>query len=221
MILIPELEVVMLLTPKVASGSIRRAIADRYPRSMLIYRHMEADGVPQGYDRWQKIGVVREPISRLWSLYKFLANFEGAHEPEYLAAQRASVHMPFSDWIAGNQLVFTYPYDTAGSDRFFPRYTVRHPLPENRKSQFVYLRPDLGTKIYRYDELEALEHRLDIELSGYNTNKSAPGPAPELSAEARDHMARFFAWDSRAASPRTDRLTTSTVAVRTEAKEPS
>lgn len=199
MILIPELELVVLLTPKVASGSIRRAIANRYPRSTLIYRHMEADGVPQGYDRWPKIGVVREPVSRLWSLYKFLADFDGPHEPAYLAAMRASVRMPFSDWIIGNQVVFTSPYDSSGSARFFPKYTVRHALPETRKSQFVYLRPDLGTTIYRHSELAPLEKRLDVEL-GTTTNRTAPVPMPELTPAARDHVERFFSWDSIAAN---------------------
>ncbi|MBL3684559.1 hypothetical protein F2981_16960 [Sinorhizobium meliloti] len=47
---------------------------EKYPRSTLIYRHMEADGVPAGYDRWRKVGVVRHPVERLWSLYKFLAH---------------------------------------------------------------------------------------------------------------------------------------------------
>lgn len=204
MILIPDLELVMLLTPKVASGSIRRAIMDRYPKSILLYRHMEADGVPQGYDRWQKIGVVREPVARLWSLYKFLADFDGDHEPAYLASMRASVGMSFSDWIIGNQLVFTNPYDTLGSERFFPRYTVRHPLPENRKSQFVYLRPDLGTQVFRYDELAALEHRLDVKFS-QRANATPPGHAPALNDAARDHMNRFFAWDVRASAPARER----------------
>jgi hypothetical protein len=203
-ILIPELELVMLLTPKVASGSIRRAIVERYPRAIMLYRHMEADGVPAGYDRWQKVGVVREPVSRLWSLYKFLADFDGDHEPAYLASMRASVGMSFSDWIIGNQLVFTNPYDTLGSERFFPRYTVRHCLPENRKSQFVYLRPDLGTQVYRYDELAALEHRLDIKLT-HRVNFTPPGPAPALTDAARDHIARFFAWDAKAAAPARER----------------
>lgn len=204
MILIPDLEMVVLLTPKVASGSIRRAIATRYPNAILLYRHMEADGVPHGYDRWQKVGVVRDPVDRLWSLYKFLANFDGPHEPAYLESMRASVSMPFSNWIVRNEAVFTSPYDTLGSSRFFPRYTVRHALPENRKSQFVYLRPDLGTRVYRYDELAAFEHRLDIKLT-LRTNQTEALPMPPLSAQALDHIARFFAWDTAAAAPARER----------------
>lgn len=51
MILIPELETVVILVPRTGSGSLRRAIAEAYPSSMLVYRHMEADGIPAGYDR--------------------------------------------------------------------------------------------------------------------------------------------------------------------------
>lgn len=72
MILIPNLKVVLILVPRTGSGSLKRAVLNQYPDALLLYRHMEADGVPQGYDRWQKVGVLRNPQDRLWSLYKFL-----------------------------------------------------------------------------------------------------------------------------------------------------
>jgi hypothetical protein len=43
MILIPEIETVLILVPRTGTGSLRRAVLQRYPRAMLIYRHMEAD----------------------------------------------------------------------------------------------------------------------------------------------------------------------------------
>ena len=61
MLLIPEIETVVVLVPRTGSGTLRRAIVQAYPKAMLIYRHMEADGVPAGYDRWSKVGVVRDP----------------------------------------------------------------------------------------------------------------------------------------------------------------
>jgi hypothetical protein len=194
MMLIPEIATVVILTPRTGSGSLRRAIAARYPKAMLLYRHMEADGVPQGYDRWPKVGVVRDPVERLWSLYKFIADLSAHHEPAYVAAQRASVQgMPFERWIVENQVVFTSPYDSAGLGRFYPQYTVRHPLPENIKSLHYYLRPDLGTQVYRFDQLAELERRLDVSLG--RTNNTPESPVPELGAAARDHVGRFFAWD--------------------------
>lgn len=197
MILIPELETVVVLVPRTGSGSLRRAIAAKYPRSMLIYRHMEADGVPHGYDRWAKVGVVRHPVDRLWSLYKFLQRFDGQHDPAYIAAMRRSVDPSFSQWLTGNLVVFTSPYDRAGLGRFFPNFTVRHPLPENQKSQFVYLRPDLGTTVYRYDtQLGELATRLGVNLeSAPRTNDTEARCRPLLSPEAEAHIAKWFAWD--------------------------
>ncbi|WP_234846038.1 hypothetical protein [Sinorhizobium meliloti] len=191
----PELETVIILVPRTGSGSLRRAIAERYPRSTLIYRHMEADGVPAGYDRWRKVGVVRHPVARLWSLYKFLRTFDGDHDPAYIAAMRESVSMSFSDWIVDNRVPFTTPYDSAGYNRFWPQFTVRHPLPENRKSQFMYLRPDLGTEIEQFSNLAAIEERFRIKLPRHNATRREP--LPELTAEALTHCHKNFAWDFR------------------------
>lgn len=200
MILIPELETVVVLVPRTGSGSLRKTIAATYPRSMLIYRHMEADGVPHGYDRWQKVGVVRNPLDRLWSLYKFLKQFSGSqHDPAYVSAMRSSVDMPFSTWLVNNQTVFTSPYDAAGLGRFFPVHTVRHPIPETRKSQFMYLRPDLGTVIYRFDRMKELADRLKIDMDLHHENRSFGVPLPDLTGAAIEHIWRWFSWDFAAA----------------------
>lgn len=192
MILIPEIETVVILTPRTGSGSLKKAIAAAYPESMQIYRHMEADGVPHGYDRWRKLGIVRHPVDRLWSLYKFLKNFDGPYAAAYIAEQRASVGTPFSQWIVENRVVFTSPYDRDGS-HFYPRYAVRHPLPETRKSQFFYLRPDLGTKIFRHENMDWLANNLLLKMG--QENKTEPNRAPPLDAAAAQHIERFFSWD--------------------------
>lgn len=202
MLIIPELETVFILVPRTGSGAIRRAVAAAYPASLQIYRHMEADGVPAGYDRWRRIGVVRHPVDRLWSLYKYLQTFgegkifnpvTGAWPPSYVAEQRGSVvGLGFSDWIVRNRAIFTHPYIT-GDTGFRPFFTLRHPLPENLKSQFVYLRPDLGTGIYRYEELGALATELGINLARHHHTDARP--APTISAEAMEHMRLYFGWD--------------------------
>lgn len=196
MMLVPELETVVILTPRTGSGSLRRALAATYPKSVLIYRHMEADGVPAGYDRWRRIGVVRGPVERLWSLYKFMRDFGGNHDPAYIRSMRASAALPFNDWVVRNETVFTSPYDSAGLGRYWPQFTVRHPLPENRKSQFMYLRPDLGTHIYRFDELDRLQADLGVSLSHENVTERLPPPV--LTAAAGKHFDRVFAWDFEA-----------------------
>lgn len=200
MILIPELETVVILIPRTGSGSLRRAIEQRYPRSILIYRHMEADGVPQGYGRWPKVAVLRDPLERMWSLYKFLRDFDNNRDdPAYIAAMQKQAARPFADWLINNQVVFTAPYDSAGLGRFWPHFTVRHPLPENRKSQFIYARPDLGTEMLQFSDIAAIERRFDVSLDQHNRTPAEPmGP---LTPEAVDYLNLWFRWDLQATSP--------------------
>lgn len=204
MILVPEIETVVILVPRTGSGSLKLALMAQYPQALPIYRHMEADGVPGGYDRWRRVGVVRHPVERLWSLYKFLRRFDGPYHEAYIAEMRASVASPFCDWLVENQTVFTSPYDSAGLGRFWPKYSVRHPLPETRKSQFLYLRPDLGTEVWTYDDLPELWASLGVAdgLPVLDKNRSDEGDAPGLTPAAWDHVQRVFAWDLKAARAR-------------------
>lgn len=198
MILIPQREIVLVLTPRTGSGSLKRAVMECYPGAIQLYRHMEADGVPHGYDRWQKVGVVRNPIDRLWSLYKFLGNMDGPYAPEYLAEQRNSVKMSFPLWITENRVVFTSAFDSGQMGRYYPNYAVRHPMPETLKSQFMYLRPDLGTKVFRYEDMGELavflgvRDRLEI---GERRNATQPRMRPVLTAEAMAHVNRVCRWE--------------------------
>lgn len=195
MILIPEIETVVILVPRTGSTSLRSAVLKRYPKSIALYRHMEADGVPFGYDRWHKVGVFREPVERLWSLYKYCATDEGlrAGYPKFAEKMRVSVGMPFDDWIVYNDVVFTDPFSSENGSDYYPQYAVHHPLPENRKSQFFYLRPDLGTQIFRYNRLHLLEKQLDIKLPAENASEKRP--VPVLNNRAKEHVCRFLNWD--------------------------
>lgn len=193
MILIPELKTVLILVPKTGSSSLKNAVLSKYPESMLIYRHMEACGIPQGYDMWDKVGIVRHPLERLWSLYKYLMNFGGDYDPAYIERMNCSVNnIDFSQWILKNQTVFSSPYGGKHGE-FHTKYTVRHSLPENRKSQYLYLRPDLGTKIYKFNQIEDLAKKLDVKLD--RVNETPKTIMPVLSNEAREHMKNIFSWD--------------------------
>ena len=163
---------------------------------MMLYRHMEADGVPHGYEAWPRIGVVRNPVERLWSLYRFLNDVGRKHYAPYVEAQRACVQMNFSDWVVSNLTVFTNQYDSAGFGRIFPQYTVRHSIPENRKSQHFYLRPDLGTVIFDFNNLGNLAARLKVTLPLLNATDSRP--VPPLKTETIQHIERWFPWDLEA-----------------------
>lgn len=200
-ILIPELKTVLILVPRTASGSFKRAVLTKYPRAMMPYRHMEADGIPVGYDRWQKVGVCRHPVERLWSLFKFIGTMGGEYDegsghndPNYIAALRGSLikYPSFSDWVLNNETVFSQPHD-ASSGKFYPNYYLLHALPENTKSQFVYLRPDLGTLIYDFDNIDGLASRLRIELP--HTHKTESKKPPPLSRAAKNHVRRVFEWE--------------------------
>lgn len=197
MIIIPEIKTVVILVPRTGSGSLRRAIAARYPKSMMLYRHMEADGVPQGFDRYEKVGVIREPLARLWSLYKFLRyelREQAEQGPGWISSMRGSVDRPFEDWLLNNEVCFSTPYDSTHRGSFYPQFTVRHPIPENRKSQYLYLRPDLGTTIYSYYSLENIAKRLDVRL-GDRQNATRREDIPDLSPAAVRYLETAFAWD--------------------------
>lgn len=197
MLLIPELETVVILVPRTGSGSLKHAVLKRYPKAVLLYRHMEADGVPHGYDRWRRVGVVRDPVARMWSLYNFLAHFDGPYEPAYIDAQRRSVGgRDFETWLLTNETVFTSPYDSSGQGRFFPQYAVLHAMPETRKSQHHYLRPDLGTEVYQFSAMHKLLRDLGgLEIEHHNPAGCTAGPIPVLSSEGREHIQRWFRWD--------------------------
>lgn len=197
MILIPEIETIVILPPRTASKSISKAVATAYPKSIRLYRHMEADGIPHGYDRWRRVGLVRSPIDRLFSLYKFLREIDSHESDKSLAwrrrVSRAAVTNSFDLWLQQNETVFTDPYDTENA-KFWPAYTVLHALPENRKSQWIYLRPDLGTEVYAFSRLDKFVDRLG--LTGLpRTHVSSRVEIPAMSSAGHEVIHTFHSWD--------------------------
>lgn len=196
MIIIPELETVVLCPPRTGSTSLKYAIAERYAKSFMLYRHMEADAIPQGYDRWAKVGLVRHPIDRLWSLYfycKYKIDPSSAkHVPEWYADVKIPPEVTFSEWVMGNKSIFTVSH---AADNVFAAYSVRHAIPETRKSQFHTLRPDLGTQVYRFNHLELLAGRLDLDLKHLNYSAAHNRKPYDLTDVAEDHIKKYFKWD--------------------------
>mgnify|MGYP000421579080 CR=1 FL=1 len=206
MLIIPEIETVVILPPRTGSGSLYRAVLAAYPKAFMPYRHMEADGVPFGYDRWRRIGVLRHPLARLWSLYNYLKTFgeddeDRGHFDNYYRSRRESVNRPFAEWLVENEMPFSSQFDDLGVVR--PQYTVNHPMPETRKSQFVYLRPDLGVEIVPYTpDASEIGKALGIEVPAIANVTGAGRWIPPISAEGQRHLDMFHSWDLAACAQR-------------------
>lgn len=203
MIIIPEIERVVILTPRTSSGTVRRLIAQTYPQSIALYRHMEADGVPDGYENWPRMGVVREPRERMWSMYKFLRhNIGGASRKDALAngdlwlhEQVQSAQVSFRRWLLHRQVNFSTPHRPSADRSFAPFYTVKHSLPEQRKSQFITLRPDLGTLYYYFEHLPVFYKDLGLAVPAHATNKTPATQRPKFDEEMMHHMLTYHQWE--------------------------
>lgn len=187
MIIIPEIETIVILTPRTGSTVLHHAVTDKYPLAFMPWRHMEADGIPLGYGSWRKVGACRHPVHRLWSLYNYLLDIrrQGHKNIAYVTKMYYSVHgRSFEDWLTGNAELFV-----SGNTPF---YTCRHNIPETRKSQRVYLRPDLGTKLYPYAALDKLAFDLEVKLEPQREKLTVP---PKLTEAGERHIREFFSWD--------------------------
>lgn len=195
MIIIPEIEVVVITPPRTASTSLHKAIKANYPDAIGLYRHMEASGIPPGYDMWPKVGIVRDPLERLWSLYKYI-QLKKSNYRQQIEKTKGEFELPeFSEWILTENipLVTGFDYRERLIPHYFPYYSCLMTMPETRKSQWYYLRPDLGTKVIRFDRLGELEEYLDVIL--FKTNETDDSEIPELTEEADEHVRSFFSWD--------------------------
>jgi hypothetical protein len=199
MMMVPEMKTVFILVPRTGSGTLYRELQRVYPRSMLLYRHMEADGCPRGYDRWRRVGFVRHPLMRLWSLYNFMRNFAGGAQVQGGAASadaarvRGQTEKPFEEWLTTNENPWTVPYDLSGQGDYWPVLSRINGAPENRLSQFDYLRPDLGTTVLKFENLA--EHMVEWGLNPAVRKNHIDNPPPSASRRISDHLSRFCAWD--------------------------
>lgn len=200
MLIVPELQKVFILVPRTGTGTLYRELQRVYPKAMLIYRHMEADGCPRGYDRWERVGFVRHPVMRLWSLYRFLRAFGGGAQVQggsaSLDAQRIrkQASCSFEDWLLNNVEPFTTPQSLNGDGSYWPVLSRINPTPENKISQYDYLRPDLGTTVLKFEDL--VTHMAEWGLNpGIRKNSSNGEPLAALSDAAWGHVTNYCAWD--------------------------
>jgi len=205
-IIVPELETVVLLNPRTGTGSLYRALLAKYDRAFMLYRHMEAEGVPRGYDRWRKVGVVRHPVDRIYSLYLFL---KGKHlyqqdlnvDPRQLEWIRRSVDCSFEDYLLYNETMYPTGHICQQSMLFSPIRTVALGIAYNRVSQFQFLRPDLGTYTYGYETSYGnlltdlgLGKKLDYRCNA-TLFRELGIATPKLTPDAVRYCQRVFDWE--------------------------
>lgn len=196
MIVIPSLRTVILQPPKTASTSLRVAIESRHKDARALYRHMERDGLPAEFADWHIVGICREPLARLRSIWAWMRSREGEHpsDPGFFEEIRKAAAAPFEEWLLESQDTF-HRNTLANGTPQKPPYLVRHLEPIARKSQWRTLRPDLGPiEILPMESLPEIEARFDITISHLNASPvEREDHAP--STAVMEHLIRWHAWD--------------------------
>lgn len=209
MILLPKLKTVVILTPRTGSGTLYRAVLAAHSDAIMPYRHMEADGIPFGYERWPRVGVVRHPAARLLSMYNYLSTYGADEMTAHFGALRSaglreSVAVPFKQWLLHNTTVFAHPWGDGASNEYHPKHAVMHTLPENIKSQSYYLAPwQRGLEAYSFGNWSGLTKRLELPDNAFNdTRKNASRPVYRTAVEAvladpemHQHLMLHHRWD--------------------------
>ena len=106
--------------------------------------------------------------------------------------------MPFEEWLLTNNEPWTVPYDLNGERDFWPVLSRRNPAPENRMSQFTYLRPDLGTETYKFEDLPKHMEMLGLNCdhrSNATTESTVRRETIPVSDAVEAHIARYCEWD--------------------------
>lgn len=193
MIIIPEIETVFLHPPRTGAQAVKKGIKERYRGAFEITKHLEACSIPEEFSTYTKMGILRNPLDRLFSLYKHY-KLEGAWDGPFNEELRANSVLPFDEWILKNNHIFAKP---EVADKTYPKYLTIHKLPENRKSQYFYLRPDLGTIVIPYEHIQEIENGLDIKITSTtnSTRDVPPRKTPLIGGDALLHMQTFFHWD--------------------------
>lgn len=151
MIIIPQIKKIIITPPRCGSTSIWTAVKEKYPESIRLYRHMEASQIPFGYEDYDVHCIVRKPLERMISIYKFMVLFEGTSHTteEFIGLIRRESAPGFHNWLMYcNVPIF-------GSERASiekkPFYKTSVSMPENRKSQMFYAN---GAEIVLFDRME-------------------------------------------------------------------
>lgn len=193
MLIIPEHNTILIFPPRTGSTTLHHAIRAAYPLSFLLYRHAERDAIPPGFEGFRVAGFVRHPLARMWSLYKFLCQLDPAGSASWAQASVMTLlesvqGKTFEDWLLHNEELFL-PMLSG-----HPGLYQRHYMPETAKSQWLYLRPDLGTDILNFADLPGWMESMG--LSPLHSNKTTKRLAlPALSKNVLKHLEAHMSWE--------------------------
>lgn len=200
MLIIPEIECVVITPPRTGSTGLRKCVLEAYPKAFSPYRHGERDLIPRGYrDDYHVMCVIRHPIERLWSLYKYIQTTTSGSE-EWRTAQREALQdglggwLSFDTWLMTNETIFAGWTPREGP--ISPPYMLANPMPENGKSQAVYARGAETIKMESGEIYKRLSLR-PLSMTDTDRNTSSPEPRPELSDMALDAIWDTLSWDFR------------------------
>jgi hypothetical protein len=198
MMIIPEIQTVVIQPPGTGSASIKGDILKKYPAAFSPYRHMECGGIPIGYDVWRRVCIVRRPLERLHSIYRYMSGVESSalSSQSWATRLRADVARTFEDWLIQSREVFTDPWDINGS--FDPYCLVLDRTPIARKSQRVWIEKcETCVDILRLEHPRGIESRLGISLSPLNAGLDVePMTMPlEVTAGIQAFLAQYHSWD--------------------------
>jgi hypothetical protein len=193
MIIIPELETVLLQPPRTGTSSVKDAVLNTYPKAFMLYRHMEANGIPVGYEKFHIVCQVRCPFERMESLFKYMSNpeFREDTNPTWFARVQAATAGGFEDWLLNSEYIFANP--TPSLDKHFrPRYMVNHAWREQIKSQRLWA--EGADQLIRYERLRGdVMATLNIDLDLHRGRSSQQ--SLEWTPAMIQHMRDWHDWD--------------------------
>ena len=193
MIIIPERSLVVLQPPRTGSTSLRAAIKARYPQAKSLYRHLERGGIPDAYAGFDVACMIRNPVERLHSLWRFMrTRSPDQHvDPVWAMRMRKDANVDFSEWLVRSTETFTYRTPPGHAPAY---HGALDAAPATRKSIFAWARPDLGpVELLRLEDTAHLQKRLDLCLPQLNAAPAAQ--MHSLTPHAADVINTYHAWD--------------------------
>lgn len=132
--------------PRTGTKSLREALL-QIPGTFVYGNHNEVSTLPKAFEEFTLATVVRDPVHRLHSLYRYLSMdaVVNRHKEWFTPLHREVTEMSFSEWILDGKALFcggAWPY------------SVAHQVPEQNKSQSgYYAHPDYLVEAFPHENL--------------------------------------------------------------------